>query len=97
MSVSGQRNHRAQGRSRQAVCERILSDFCDFRFSWRGFFKWSGATLLGVLAGAVFALSFVDWNQMRGPVGHWLSSRTGREVRFDGELSVKLFTLQPSL
>lgn len=97
MSVNERHSHRAQDRPRQAVCERILLGLRDFRFSWPGFFKWSGATLLGVLAGALFALGFVDWNQMRGPVGRWLSSGTSREVRIDGELSVKLFTLQPSL
>ena len=46
-----------------------MSDFRDLRFTWRGFFKWTGATLLGVIMGALFALYFLDWNQMRGPIG----------------------------
>jgi hypothetical protein len=33
---------------------------------------------------------------MRGPIGRWLSHRTGREIRIDGNLAVKLFTWQPS-
>ena len=97
MSVTEHRNHHAGAWSKDAVRERIVSDFRDFRFTWRGFFKWSGTVLVGLLIGAVFALYFLDWNQMRGPIGRWLSHRTGREVRIDGNLAVKLFSWQPSL
>src|SRR5579863_1711728 len=97
MSVTERRNHQAIGWSREAVRERIVSDFRDFRLTWRGIFKWSGTTLVALVVGAVFALYFLDWNQMRGPVGHWLSHRTGREVRIDGILAVRLFSWQPSL
>ena len=96
MSVTERRNHRLEGWSRAAVRERIVSDFRDFRFTWRGLFNWSAATLAALLVGAVFALYFLDWNRMRGPVGRWLSDRTGREVRIDGNLQVKLFSWQPS-
>src|SRR5689334_9033966 len=34
---------------------------------------------------------------MRGPLGRYLSHRTGREVRIDGNLSVKLFSWQPRI
>jgi uncharacterized protein involved in outer membrane biogenesis len=81
--------------SRAAVRERIISDFRDFHFTWRGFFKWTGITLLALLFAAVVTLYFLDWNQMRGPIGRYLSHRTGREVRIDGNLSVKLFSWQP--
>src|SRR5215467_15479586 len=96
MSVTERRNQRA-GWSKEAVRERIVSDFRDFRFTWRGFFKWSGTVLAGFVIGAVFALYFLDWDQMRGPIGRWLSLRTGREVRIDGNLAVNLFSWQPSL
>src|SRR5581483_9270378 len=82
--------------SREDIRERIVSDFRDLRFTWRGFFKWTGATILGVILGAVFALYFLDWNTMRGPIARWLSHRTGREIRIDGNLAVNLFTWQPS-
>ena len=75
---------------------RIVADFRDTRFTWRGLFKWTAATLFGVILGALFALYFLDWNQMRGPIGRWLSHRTGREIRIDGNLAVNLFTWQPS-
>ncbi|HEY2009070.1 MAG TPA: AsmA family protein [Rhizomicrobium sp.] len=96
MSVTDHGNHHAYGWSKAAVRERIISDFRDFQFTWRGLFKWSGTVLLGFLVGAVFALYFLDWNQMRGPFGRWLSYKTGREVRIDGNLAVRLFTWQPS-
>jgi len=83
--------------SRAAVRERIVSDFRDFRFSWSGFFKWSGITLLALLIAAIVTLYFLDWNQMRGPIGRYLSHRAGREVRIDGNLSVKLFSWQPRI
>src|SRR5437868_3981750 len=76
--------------SRDEVRERIVSDFRDFRFTWGGFLKWTGITLLAVLFAAIVTLYFLDWNQMRGPLGRYLSHRTGREVRIDGNLSVKL-------
>jgi uncharacterized protein involved in outer membrane biogenesis len=96
MSVTEHRDHHAHDWSRHAVRERIVSDFRDFRFTWRGFFKWSGTVLLGLIVGAFFALYFLDWNQMRGPVGRWLSYKTGREVHIDGNLAVRLFSWQPS-
>lgn len=96
MSVTEHGNHHAYGWSKEAMRERIVADFRDFEFTWRGLFKWSGTVLLGLLVGAVFALYFLDWNQMRGPIGRYLSHRTGREVRIDGNLAVKLFSWQPS-
>jgi AsmA family protein len=83
--------------AREEVRERIVSDFRDFQFTWSGFFKWSCFTLLAVLFAAVVTLYFLDWNQMRGPIGRYLSHRTGRQVRIDGNLSVKLFSWQPSV
>ena len=77
--------------------KRIISDFRDFRFTWRGFFKWSGITLVALLTAVLVTLYFLDWNQMRGPIGRYLSYRSAREVRLDGNLSVKLFSFQPSI
>jgi uncharacterized protein involved in outer membrane biogenesis len=78
----------------QRAQARIISQF---RFTWSGVLKWSGIALLALLAALVIALYFLDWNQMRGPLGRYLSQRAGREVRIDGNLSVKLFTWQPSV
>jgi uncharacterized protein involved in outer membrane biogenesis len=76
---------------------RVVADFRDFRFTWGGFFKWTGITLLAFLVAAIITLYFLDWNQMRGPLSRYLSSRSGREVRIEGNLSVKLFSWQPSI
>ncbi len=87
----------AKSRLRSVWEDRILADFRDFRFTWSGFFRWTGITLLAVLVAAIVTLYFLDWNQMRGPIGRYLSHKTGREVRIDGNLAVRLFTLQPSI
>jgi uncharacterized protein involved in outer membrane biogenesis len=76
---------------------RIVADFRDFRFTWSGFFRWTGITVLAVIFAAIVTLYFLDWNQMRGPIGRYLSHRTGREVRIDGNLAVELFRWQPSI
>src|SRR4051812_12305259 len=97
MSVTEHRDHKLGKYSREALQERVISDFRDFRFTWSGFFRWTGITVLAVLVAAIVTLYFLDWNQMRGPVSRYLSHRTGREVRIDGNLSVKLFSWQPSI
>ena len=74
---------------------RVLSDFRDFRFTWNGFFKWGGITLLAFLVAVIVTLYFLDWNQIRGPLGRYLSERTGREVRIEGNLAVRLLTFRP--
>lgn len=81
----------------EAIRARIAADFGGFRPTPGGFFKWSGILLLGLIVTFIVILYFLDWNQMRGPIGRYLSHRTGREVRLDGNLSVKLFTWQPSV
>jgi uncharacterized protein involved in outer membrane biogenesis len=81
--------------SLEGVWERVISDFRDFRFTWHGFFKWTGVTILAFLIAIIVTLYFLDWNQMRGPLGRYLSERSGREVRIEGNLGVKLFTWQP--
>jgi len=97
MSVTDQNGGKWGKWDREWARERILADFRDFRFTWRGFWKWSAAVLFGLIAGLILVLYFLDWNQMRGPIGRYLSWKTGREVRIDGDLSVHLFTWQPSV
>ena len=71
--------------------------FRDFRFTWRGFFKWTAATLLGVILGAAVHALFPGLEpdaRARRRAGSPIAP--GREMRIDGNLSVKLFTWQPS-
>jgi hypothetical protein len=79
------------------VRELIVADFRDFQFTWRGFWRWTAITLGAILVAALITLYFLDWNQLRGPIGRYLSNHFGREVRIDGNLDVKLFTWQPRI
>src|ERR1700744_1095297 len=75
---------------------RFAADFRTLRTPG-GAARWIGALILGLIVTAIVILYFLDWNQMRGPIGRYLSAKTGREVRLDGNLAVKLFTWQPSV
>lgn len=78
------------------VRERTGADFRVLRTPG-GIFRWITALVLGLIVTFIVILYFLDWNEMRGPIGRYLSHRTGREVRLDGNLSVKLFSWQPSV
>lgn len=83
-----------KSRPKAGFRERVVRDF---RFTWRGFLRWAGIVIGAFLIAALITLYFLDWNQMRGPIGRYASRHYGREVRIDGNLAVKLFTLQPSI
>lgn len=51
--------------------------------------------VLAILAMLVVALSFVDWNRLRGPVARFASERSGLPVAIDGDLTVEGWTLTP--
>lgn len=55
---------------------------------------WGGGVTLVVAAIVVFLLIF-DWNWLRGPISRYASVRTGRVVRIEGDLKVKLLTWTP--
>ena len=75
---------------------RIIADFRDMRFTARpAFLRWTGTVIMAFLVAALIMLYFLDWNQMRGPIGRYASARAGREVRIDGDLKVDLFRWQP--
>ena len=58
-----------------ATRERVVTDFRDFRFTWRGFWRWTGIVVSAVLVAAVVTLYFLDWNQLCGPIGRYLSGK----------------------
>jgi uncharacterized protein involved in outer membrane biogenesis len=95
MSLTQQ--HKSHGAILSALWARVIADFRDFRLTWRGVWRWSATVLAALLVGAVITLYFLDWNQLRGPIGRWLSQHYGREVRIDGDLAVRLFTWQPKI
>ncbi len=61
------------------------------------FWRWTGGIVSALVVALVLTLYFLDWNQFRGPIGRYLSDRYDREVRIDGNLRVKLFSLQPRI
>jgi AsmA family protein len=67
----------------------------EIRHPSRKTIKWSIALLVLAIAVAVF-LAVFDWNWFRGPIGRYASARTGREVRLEGDLHVKLFSWTPT-
>ena len=58
--------------------------------------KWTGGIFAGLVAICLIVLANLDWNSLRGPVGHYLSGRLHREVTIAGNLKVKLFSWTPS-
>ena len=58
--------------------------------------KWTGGIFAGLVAVCLIVLATLDWNSLRGPVGHYLSGRLHREVTITGNLKVKLFSWTPS-
>jgi hypothetical protein len=76
---------------------RILADFHDTRLTGRGFLRWTGIVVSALLIALLITLYFLDWNQLRGPIGRYASARYGRDVRIDGNLKVDLFRWEPRI
>jgi len=57
---------------------------------------WIAVGFVVIAAILVFALSVVDWNAMRGPVGRLASARLGLPVDI-GQLDVHLWSLTPEV
>lgn len=77
--------------------ERIWADFRDFRFTWPGFLRWAAITIAAFLIACVITIYFLDWNQLRGPIGSYASRHYGRPVRIEGDLKVDLFRREPHI
>jgi uncharacterized protein involved in outer membrane biogenesis len=63
------------------------------RKPWRPGWSWAvgGAAVLAV----VLFLALFQWNWLRGPIGRYASTQTGRTVTLRGDLKVHLLTLTP--
>ncbi len=60
-------------------------------------FKWIGIVLGVLILAIVIFLWLFDWNWLRGPIGRYASKETGRVVRIEGDLEVKLLTWTPNV
>ena len=59
--------------------------------------QWSLGTLAVVLGVIVALVVLVNGTTLRGPLIHYLEERTGRQIRIDGPLELRLFAMHPSL
>lgn len=59
--------------------------------------KVTGIVLAAVTLLIVLIILIWDWNWFRQPLATWASQQTGRRVRIDGDLKVKLLTWTPEL
>lgn len=56
---------------------------------------WTAGILALLVVAIVAFLLWFDWNYLRGPISRFASAKTGREVAIEGNLNVKLLSLQP--
>jgi uncharacterized protein involved in outer membrane biogenesis len=59
--------------------------------------KIAAAGVLALAALILLILSREDWNFMRGPISHFASAQTGRQVRLDGDLRAHLLSFTPEV
>jgi len=60
-------------------------------------FKWTALSVIGLLTAVVIAASVADWNALRRPIGRVMSAKTGRPTSIDGNLSVQLWSWNPTV
>src|SRR5665213_598388 len=53
------------------------------------------ASLFGLVVVLIACVALVDVNRFRGPIAHFISKRTGREIRLDGPLTAHLLSFTP--
>jgi uncharacterized protein involved in outer membrane biogenesis len=59
--------------------------------------KWTAVSVTGLVAAIVIAASLADWNALRGPIARMVSAKTGHATSIDGNLSVRLWSWNPTL
>lgn len=59
--------------------------------------KWTAIVLGGIVLSLVLTIALLDWNALREPVARYVSEKTDRAVRIDGDLEVDLLTLTPQI
>lgn len=64
---------------------------------WPRIGMWVGGALGALALTLVLFLTFADWNALRGPIGRFASSATGREIVINGPLNVDPWSWTPRL
>jgi uncharacterized protein involved in outer membrane biogenesis len=60
-------------------------------------FKWTAVSVIGLFAAIVIAASLADWNALRRPIARVVSAKTGHATSIDGNLSVRLWSWNPTV
>src|ERR1700682_6233037 len=60
-------------------------------------FKWTAMSVIGLFAAIVIVASVADWNALRRPMAKVVSAKTGHATSIDGNLSVRLWSWNPTL
>lgn len=56
---------------------------------------WAGGAVLAFVLAVVLFLTFADWNMLRGPIGRYASTVTGRKITLEGDLKVHPWSWSP--
>ncbi|MEP6548764.1 MAG: AsmA family protein [Gammaproteobacteria bacterium] len=59
--------------------------------------KWVAVSVMALIALVVIIATLMDWNVLRGPVSRMISAKTGHATSIDGNLSVHLWSWNPTL
>jgi len=57
--------------------------------------RWAITIVLALIATAIIAFIFLDWNSLRGPIARYVSWKIGRPVAINGDLKVHLLSFTP--
>jgi AsmA family protein len=58
---------------------------------------WAGIILLSLVLVVVISLSFFNWNLLRPALGRVITAKTGRSASIDGDLTVHLWSWNPTV
>src|ERR1700719_440294 len=77
----------------------LWGSFHDMNAFWRThpIIKWTAVSFIGLVAAIILAASLANWNALRGPIARMVSARTGHPTSIDGNLSVRLWSWNPTL
>ena len=56
---------------------------------------WTAGVLLAIVLAIVLFLTFANWNMLRGPIGRYATTVTGRKITLEGDLKVHPWSWSP--
>ena len=58
--------------------------------------RWAALVVAALVLIVVFFLAFFDWNYFKPTLAHIISEKTGRATAIEGNLSVRVWSWEPS-